>query len=148
VPPDHVFSGVAKDASAEKGRFAVGAPFSFFTHRSTVHGRDAMELSDWHMWWKERGGNGVRRLLMARWDPIGVQDMPEAADEYDSYVGVVGRMLREGAAAEQIRVYLADIRENYMGLGPSTGGAERDQAVAAQLVEWYAREMRPEPCRD
>jgi hypothetical protein len=101
-----------------------------------------MELSDWHRWWKERGGSGVRRLLMNEWDPIGVQQWPEAADEYDSYVGVVGRMLHEGAAAAEIEKYLTGIREDYMGLGPSPTGRDRDGAVARRLTEWYAEQMK------
>jgi hypothetical protein len=28
----------------------------------------------------------IRSVLMDDWDPIGVQGVPEAADEYDSYV--------------------------------------------------------------
>jgi len=28
----------------------------------------------------------IRRVLMEAWDPIGVSDIPEAADEYDSYI--------------------------------------------------------------
>lgn len=47
-----------------------------------------------------------------------MQQWPEAADEYDSHVGVVGRMLHEGATAEEIEKYLTGIREDYMGLGP------------------------------
>ena len=31
----------------------------------------------------------IRGVLMAEWDPIGVSDIPEAADEYDSYIGGV-----------------------------------------------------------
>ena len=31
----------------------------------------------------------IRAVLMAEWDPIGVSDIPEAADEYDSYIGGV-----------------------------------------------------------
>jgi hypothetical protein len=100
-----------------------------------------MELSDWHRWWKERGGSGVRRLLMDEWDPIGVQQWPEAADEYDSYVGVVGRMLHEGATAAEIEKYLTGIREEYMGLGPSSDGQRRDKDVARRLTDWYAQEL-------
>ena len=69
------------------------------------------------MWWKRRGGAGVRRILMQEWDPIGVDGIPEPADEYDTYVGAVGRMLREGATDEELARYLVDIRENRMGLG-------------------------------
>jgi hypothetical protein len=31
----------------------------------------------------------IRRILMSEWDPIGVNDTPEAADEYDGYIGPV-----------------------------------------------------------
>jgi hypothetical protein len=93
------------------------------------------------MWWKRGGGAAVRRILMAEWDPIGVDGIPEAADEYDSYVGVVGQMLRDGTTDEELARYLADIRENYMGLGPSSTGRELDGAVAAHLVRWYDVEM-------
>jgi hypothetical protein len=100
-----------------------------------------MELADWHRWWKERGGCGVRRLLMDEWDPIGVRDWPEAADEYDAYVGVVGRMLHEGASADDIAAYLRRIREDRMGMCPSLTGRERDDEVAVRLVDWYTAEM-------
>jgi hypothetical protein len=29
----------------------------------------------------------IRRVLMEHWDPIGVAGIPEAADEYDGYIG-------------------------------------------------------------
>jgi hypothetical protein len=101
-----------------------------------------VDLSEWQMWWKRRGGAGVRRLLMEEWDPVGVAGIPEAVDEYDSYVGVVGQKLREGATADQIGAYLADISENHMGLGATAASRERDQAVARQLVTWYREEMQ------
>jgi hypothetical protein len=104
-----------------------------------------MELSEWHKWWKDRGGAGVRRLLMDEWDPIGVRAWPEAADEYDSYVGVVGRMLHEGKTATEIQRYLTKIREEHMGLGPSMEGRRRDHEVAVHLLDWYAAEMRVRP---
>jgi hypothetical protein len=98
-----------------------------------------VELSDWQMWWKRRGGAGVRHLLMSEWDPIGVQGVPEAVDEYDAYVGVVGRMLREGATADAIATYLSSVCSDRMGLGPVE---ERDAQVAVHLREWYLQEMR------
>jgi hypothetical protein len=77
-----------------------------------------------------------------KWDPIGVEGVAEAASEYDRYVGAVGRMLRERATPGEIAYYLTDMREHYIGLGPSPGGQARDDAVAAHLVEWYDHEMR------
>ena len=93
------------------------------------------------MWWKKRGGAGIRKLLMERWDPIGVGDMPEAAGEYDSYVGTIGRMLREGAKSEELSAYLTRVRTERMGLNhPDI--KPREPAVSTLLVEWYENEMR------
>jgi hypothetical protein len=108
-------------------------------HREAVQQDVAVELHEWHMWWKRRGGAGVRRVLMEEWDPIGVREWPDAADEYDTYVGRVGRMLRENASAGQIAGYLRDIRTDRMGL---EGAAGREDAVAASLITWYRKEMQ------
>jgi hypothetical protein len=98
-----------------------------------------VELGEWHRWWKQRGGAAIRRILMEDWDPIGVRDWPDAVTEYDTYVGGVGEMLHEGASAAEVEAYLNDMREEAIGLGPSSSGRERD--VAARLVEWYRAEM-------
>ena len=63
-----------------------------------------------------------------------VEGIPEAADEYDTYGGVVGRMFREGTTSDQLETYLADIRKNCMGLGPSSAGQARDRAVSTRLI--------------
>lgn len=44
----------------------------------------------------------IRAILMAKWDPIGVSEVPEAADEYDSYIGGVYELLAEGAPEEKL----------------------------------------------
>jgi hypothetical protein len=72
---------------------------------------------------------------MNEWDPIGVRGMPEAADEYDRYVGVVGAMLREGSGADAIAHYLTTVRVERMGLGPGEARADQERSVAARLVE-------------
>jgi hypothetical protein len=109
-----------------------------------------MELSRWHMWWKRRGAAGIRGLLMEEWDPIGVRGIAEAANEYDGFVGAVGRRLRESAPGDELESYLTDIRETHIGLGPSAFRRARDGAVAARLVQWFSNEMRcarPSPPR-
>ena len=98
-----------------------------------------MELDEWHRWWKTRGGRGLRRILMEQWDPIGVAGMPEAADEYDSYVGQVGTMLHEGATQAAIAEYLTGVRTEHMGL---PGREAREDEVAAAVTDWYREEMR------
>jgi hypothetical protein len=58
----------------------------------------------------------VREVLMREWDPIWVRDVPEAQDEYDTYVGKVYVMLMgERATAESIAAYLFDVATVQMG---------------------------------
>ena len=40
----------------------------------------------------------IRAIFMAEWDPIGFNDVPEASDEYDSYIGGVYQLLEQGAS--------------------------------------------------
>ena len=51
----------------------------------------------------------IREILLRDWDPIGVNDMPEAQDEYDSYVGGVYRLLASHSSTDQIVHHLATI---------------------------------------
>jgi hypothetical protein len=77
----------------------------------------------------------VREILMREWDPIGVAGSPEAADEYDSYVGKVYVMLMDDRAAkEQIAAYLYDVATNHMGLSSSGRMAERCRAASVAPV--------------
>lgn len=56
-------------------------------------------------------------LLLHEWDPIGIRAVPEAQDEYDSYVGPVYRLIASGASAESVAAYLAAIAAD-MSVGP------------------------------
>ena len=58
----------------------------------------------------------VRESLWRDWDPIGVNDCPEAHDEYDSYVGGVCSLLLSGADAHKLRQHLTQIETVAMGL--------------------------------
>lgn len=97
-----------------------------------------MELAEWHLWWKRTGARELRRILMDEWDPIGVADIPEAADEYDSYLGQIARRLREGAPADEIAAFLNEVEEERMGLGSFASARSRSDALAVRLREWYA----------
>ena len=90
------------------------------------------------MWWKRRGAAGIRAILRSDWDPVFANGVPEAADEYDGYIGPIGRMLREGRAAFEVAAYLTHITTDRMEL---EGWAEQNEGVAEQLVRWYADEM-------
>ena len=58
----------------------------------------------------------IRAVLMSKWDPIGVNDTPEAAGEYDSYVGGIYELLERGVSEESIRSYLRNIEIEAMGM--------------------------------
>jgi hypothetical protein len=53
---------------------------------------------------------------MAEWDPIGVDGIPEAADEYDSYIAGVYELLAAEATAAAISDFLRGIEVDRMGM--------------------------------
>src|ERR1700722_5633925 len=75
---------------------------------------EEIELEDWHRWWKTSGARELRGLLMKYWDPIGVNGIPEASDEYDSYLGPLAKKLHEGADANKISEYLSEVQTKRM----------------------------------
>jgi hypothetical protein len=91
------------------------------------------------MWWKRHGAAELRAILMAEWDPIGVRGVPEAADEYDSYLGQLGSRLRADAPADDIAAFLTEVEEVHMGLGLSPTARSRNEALAGRLKAWHAR---------
>jgi hypothetical protein len=58
--------------------------------------RLAVAPEQWRTWWEDRGERELRCILMTAWDPVGVGDVPEAWDEYNSYIDGVAQRLREG----------------------------------------------------
>jgi hypothetical protein len=81
---------------------------------------------------------------MEEWDPIGVRDVPEAQDEYDSYLGPIAGRLRSGDSPEELAAYLDSVTEERMGLGvpgkPNPLAREANLATARKLIDWYAQE--------
>jgi hypothetical protein len=73
---------------------------------------------------------------MESWDPIGVSHAPEAADEYDGYMGKIVRLLQEGAGERELRRYLAGVRREAMGLMPSPLA---DRRAAKAVCAWWAK---------
>jgi hypothetical protein len=58
---------------------------------------------------------------MAQWDPIGVGDSPDAADEYDLYIGGVYELLETGAPSAALSNYLRTIEVDRMELIDASG---------------------------
>jgi hypothetical protein len=74
----------------------------------------------------------IREILLRDWDPIGVNDVPEAQDEYDSYVGGVYRLLASHCSTKQMVDHLANIESQTMELG--VANREHLARVANQLL--------------
>jgi hypothetical protein len=58
----------------------------------------------------------IRGVLMEDWDPIGVNGIPEAADEYDSYIGDFYAELAGGRSKQKIVERLSYLERDHMGL--------------------------------
>jgi hypothetical protein len=58
---------------------------------------------------------------MAKWDPIGVNDEPNAADEYDSYINDVLLLLKNRTTTENLMEYLRNVETVRMGLVDAEG---------------------------
>lgn len=80
--------------------------------------------------WIRRSERQVRAQLIA-WDPIGVADAPEAADEYDCMIGPVMHKLYAGAAVGELGQWIVRERVEHFGLEPDPG---TDRELAEQLT--------------
>lgn len=56
------------------------------------------------------------RTVLFEWDPIGVNGMPGAQDEYNSYVPDVVQLISKNASVEEIFSYLWKLETEHMGL--------------------------------
>ena len=72
----------------------------------------------------------IREILLKEWDPIGVQDIPEAQDEYDSYVPSVYKMIISRKPIHEIFDYLWWVETEHMGL---TGDRQNTEYIAKTL---------------
>ena len=77
----------------------------------------------------------VADCLLREWDPIGVQEFPEAQDEYDSYVGGIVALLMRGAVAVELSEHLWRIETERMGLAGDRENAARVAALLKALAD-------------
>jgi hypothetical protein len=61
----------------------------------------------------------IRRVLLRTWDPIGIQDEPNAQNEYDAYIGRIYDLLTSGSVDSEIVEYLFWAVYENMGLDAS-----------------------------
>ncbi|BDU18142.1 hypothetical protein LA521A_33430 [Lysobacter auxotrophicus] len=75
----------------------------------------------------------ISEVLHYVWDPCQAAQVPQARDEYESYVPQVYAALAAGASAGALAKLLAEIERSPIGSG---GSAESNQEVGDLLVEW------------
>ena len=73
----------------------------------------------------------IKNVLMQDWDPIGIQEIPEAQDEYDTYVPKIYSMLISRKPIDEVLEYLIWLEGEHMGL---TVNRQRTQFIAEKLV--------------
>jgi hypothetical protein len=94
--------------------------------------------------WDDRGvalRQDIREILLWEWDPIGVNDIPEAEDEYDAYLEPVYSLLTSGKGVGEMFEYLSWLEHEYMGLSYDQGTAT--QEIAEKLVQVAQRYHAP-----
>ena len=74
----------------------------------------------------------IRTVLLTEWDPIGVSQVPEAQDEYDSYVGGVYKLLITHANRNELFLHLWQIETEHMGL---SGNRQQTEAIVDRLLK-------------
>ena len=79
-----------------------------------------------------RRHQAIRALLLGEWDPIGINDVPEARDEYDAYVRGVHKLLAAGKGATDVFDYLWWVETEHMAL---RGDRQATLAVSEKLAQ-------------
>jgi len=77
----------------------------------------------------------IRKILVEEWDPIGIEGIREAIDEYDAYIGPLYRMLVDGGTVDEIKNFLADIERSKINIVTSD---ETRRHVADDLLRLQA----------
>jgi hypothetical protein len=75
----------------------------------------------------------IRETLLQHWDPIGISDAPDAADEYDRYAAEILRMLEAGDGQDRIEAYLSSVTAERMGLRVTEMLRDRIKRTASLL---------------
>jgi hypothetical protein len=75
-------------------------------------------------------------ILHYLWDPIGVNDVPQARDEYHSYLPRVFSRLISESKDHEIAEYLTKVEEGSMGLTPNKEKALEIAKILIETKEW------------
>ena len=67
----------------------------------------------------------VDELLWTEWDPIGVNDIPEARDEYYRYLPTIFKLAMDDADEYKISKYLLEFERSSMGMSGNEVNCKR-----------------------
>jgi acetyl-CoA carboxylase alpha subunit len=81
----------------------------------------------------------IRRALLNEWDPVGVNEIAEAQDEYDSYVPTIYKMLISRKPRHYVFDYLWQLETEHMGLTGDRQATERFVDRLMQIPEEIER---------
>ena len=76
--------------------------------------------------------DSIRQVLFRDWDPIGVNDNPKLADEYDSYIAPVYRILTGSRSEDDLIECLYRTEHDQIGAGRES--PEQLRPVALKLL--------------
>lgn len=82
--------------------------------------------------------NAIHAILIREWDPIGVSDEPNAQGEYDSYIPLIYRLLKDGVADELVARYLQHIEVDLIGVLPRP---DRNLEIAKRLRQSVSQDL-------
>lgn len=74
----------------------------------------------------------IRKILWEDWDPIGINVLSIAKDEYDNYAPKIYQMISKGDDAKVVANYLTYVDTELIGNRPSI---KRDLRVANKLIK-------------
>src|SRR5438552_13299818 len=89
----------------------------------------------------------IRHRLLHDWDPIGVAHVPQAQDEYDSYVSQIYGMLIRREPRHKLVDFLWWVETENMGLYGNRQRTERVADLLLQLSPCPEEDMEPDAAR-
>lgn len=101
-------------------------------------------MSSEHIQFEKAVFRRVDEVLHSIWDPIGVREIPQARDEYQSYVPKVAGFLLEHKKKAELEDYLHWLATEHMGLSDTAEGRAHTKAVIKILYDDFER-MKKEP---
>ncbi|MDE3046643.1 MAG: hypothetical protein KGJ02_08410 [Verrucomicrobiota bacterium] len=66
----------------------------------------------------------INRFLLKKWDPIGIKNMPEAKDEYESYSPEIYNIIQHSSSHQALFDYLWNLETEHMGLSGNKADTE------------------------